>query len=159
MLTSEFSVNEKFLSLISGKGAVVGIIKVGHKKLFVCDRDGQQHEMEPLCVLDFYVHESRQRHGCGKKLFEHMLKVAKLFNGFRTVYCLQFCTEQNTFQRENIEPSSLAIDRPSHKFINFLRKHYGLKTTIRQVNNFVVFEGFFRYHQGEKRTTPLETCN
>ena len=33
------------------------------------------HEVEPLCVLDFYVHESRQRSGCGKKLFEEMLKV------------------------------------------------------------------------------------
>ena len=33
------------------------------------------HEVEPLCVLDFYVHESRQRTGCGKKLFEAMLEV------------------------------------------------------------------------------------
>lgn len=34
-----------------------------------------QYEVNPLCVLDFYVHESRQRSGCGKRLFEHMLKV------------------------------------------------------------------------------------
>lgn len=33
------------------------------------------HEVEPLCVLDFYVHESRQRTGCGKNLFEAMLEV------------------------------------------------------------------------------------
>ena len=38
-----------------------------------------QHEVEPLCLLDFYVHESMQRTGCGKKLFEGMLKVCKLF--------------------------------------------------------------------------------
>ena len=59
----------------SGKGAVVGILKTGYKKLFIYDRDGGHHEMEPLCVLDFYVHESMQRRGCGRRLFEHMLKV------------------------------------------------------------------------------------
>lgn len=37
-----------------------------------------QYEVNPLCVLDFYVHESRQRTGCGKRLFEHMLKVQYL---------------------------------------------------------------------------------
>jgi len=36
---------------------------------------GVVREVEPLCILDFYVHESRQRSGCGKKLFEEMLKV------------------------------------------------------------------------------------
>ena len=36
---------------------------------------GTQNEVIPLCVMDFYVHHSRQRNGCGKKLFEHMLKV------------------------------------------------------------------------------------
>ena len=34
--------------------------------------------MVPLCVLDFYVHESRQRKGCGKRLFEAMLEVCGL---------------------------------------------------------------------------------
>ncbi len=46
-------------------------------------------------------------------------------------------------QAENIKPNHLAIDRPSPKFIRFLEKHYGLKAFIPQVNNFVVFEGFF----------------
>ena len=58
-----------------GLGAVVGILKVGRKKLFVLDTHGNQTEMEPLCVLDFYVHESCQRRGCGKQLFETMLAV------------------------------------------------------------------------------------
>lgn len=39
------------------------------------DMQSVQYEVNPLCVLDFYVHESRQRTGCGKRLFEHMLKV------------------------------------------------------------------------------------
>jgi hypothetical protein len=28
------------------------------------------HEMDPCCVLDFYVHESCQRLGLGRGLFE-----------------------------------------------------------------------------------------
>ena len=61
----------------SGKGAVVGFLKTGSKKLFIYDRQGNQHEMEPLCILDFYVHESCQRQGSGKRLFEVMLRVSK----------------------------------------------------------------------------------
>lgn len=90
-------------------------------------------------VLDFYVHESRQRAGHGKKLFQSMLDL------------------------EGINPNKLAIDRPSEKLVGFLKKHYGkrwvefaryfdfhvnvsptgLERTIPQMNNFVVYEGFF----------------
>lgn len=75
-------------------GVVLGILKVGRRRLFLnvsrlqelCargtrpllslqDGTGVQHEVEPLSVLDFYVHESRQRSGCGKKLFEAMMEV------------------------------------------------------------------------------------
>lgn len=101
------------------KGAVVGILKTGRKRLFVYDRHGQQWEINPVCVLDFYIHESRQRMGCGRKLFDFMLK------------------------NENINPQHMAVDRPSHKFSSFLAKHYGLTNQIPQVNNFVIFEGFF----------------
>lgn len=105
-----------------GKGAVIGILKIGRKRLFVYDRHGQQWEMNPLCILDFYVHESRQRMGCGRRLFDFML---------------------NT---ESMAPQHLAVDRPSLKFSSFLAKHYGLKAEIPQVNNFVIFEGFFTKH-------------
>jgi len=43
--------------------------------LYHQDMQSVQYEVNPLCVLDFYIHESRQRTGCGKKMFEHMLKV------------------------------------------------------------------------------------
>lgn len=33
-------------------------------------------ETEPLCVLDFYVKETLQRHGYGLELFDFMLKVS-----------------------------------------------------------------------------------
>lgn len=30
---------------------------------------GELREIQPICVLDFYVHESCQRQGIGKELF------------------------------------------------------------------------------------------
>ena len=102
-----------------GKGCVVGYLKVGEKHLFVYDSFGRNNEINALCVLDFYVHESQQRRGCGKSLFDMMLKM------------------------ENIQPEHIAIDRPSEKSIRFLKKHYNLKNSLPQVNNFVVFQGVF----------------
>ena len=81
-----------------GHGAAVGMIKVGRKTLFLLDMHGVQNEMVPLCVMDFYVHHTKQRNGCGKKLFEHMLQI------------------------HNLQPAQVAIDRPSHKFLSFLKK-------------------------------------
>ena len=40
------------------KDVVMGFIKVGVKKLFYRGVGGQIKEITPLCVLDFYVHES-----------------------------------------------------------------------------------------------------
>ncbi|XP_078272442.1 alpha-tubulin N-acetyltransferase 1 [Rhinoraja longicauda] len=106
-----------------GRGTAIGFLKVGNKKLFVLDGQGAHNEMEPLCVLDFFVHVSLQRHGYGKELFDYMI------------------------QYEGVQPHHLAIDRPSSKFLSFLRKHYRLAATIPQVNNFVVFDSFFRDRQ------------
>uniref|UniRef100_A0A8C3CA35 Alpha-tubulin N-acetyltransferase 1 n=1 Tax=Cairina moschata TaxID=8855 RepID=A0A8C3CA35_CAIMO len=92
----------------SSKAAVIGFLKVGYKKLFLLDHSGAHNEAEPLCVLDFYVHESLQRHGYGRELFQHMLK------------------------SERMEPWRLAVDRPSEKLLAFLRKHYGLCHPIPQ---------------------------
>ncbi|XP_044161503.1 alpha-tubulin N-acetyltransferase 1 isoform X3 [Bufo gargarizans] len=114
----------------AGRGVVIGFLKVGYKKLFVLDRSGSHIEAEPLCILDFYIHESLQRHGFGKELFAFMLRT------------------------EQVEPQHLAIDRPSEKFLSFLRKHYNLHSTIPQVNNFVVFEGFFRDRKAPGRKMP-----
>jgi len=45
-----------------GDRTINGILKIGKKKLFHRDsKSGKMHEIEPLCVLDFYVHESMQR--------------------------------------------------------------------------------------------------
>lgn len=77
-------------------------------------------------------------------------------------------------QQENYQPEKLAIDRPSEKLVGFLRKHYGLqfndffsfeifkynflkglKDTIPQMNNFVVYHGFFP--NGNKPENHTET--
>ncbi|XP_030596576.1 alpha-tubulin N-acetyltransferase 1 isoform X4 [Archocentrus centrarchus] len=102
-----------------GRGVVVGFLKVGYKKLFLLDRQGVHIEAEPLCVLDFYIAENLQRNGYGLELFDFML------------------------QHKNLEPVLMAYDRPSPKLLSFLAKHYCLTQSVPQVNNFVVFEGFF----------------
>uniref|UniRef100_A0A8C0XRH3 Alpha-tubulin N-acetyltransferase 1 n=1 Tax=Castor canadensis TaxID=51338 RepID=A0A8C0XRH3_CASCN len=114
----------------AGKGAIVGFLKVGYKKLFVLDDREAHNEVEPLCILDFYIHESLQRHGHGRELFQYML------------------------QKERVEPHQLAIDRPSQKLLKFLNKHYNLETTVPQVNNFVIFEGFFAHQHPPARKLP-----
>lgn len=111
---------------------VVGIIKVGRKKLFIRNELDVHKEISPMCVLDFYVHESRQRTGRGKMLFEAMM------------------------ERENIQPWKLAYDRPSKKFVNFLQKHYGLVDFTPQANNFVVFK---RYFEDMRSTSRNEQAN
>ncbi|CAJ1083639.1 alpha-tubulin N-acetyltransferase 1 isoform X5 [Xyrichtys novacula] len=107
-----------------GRGVVVGFLKVGYKKLFLLDRQGVHIEAEPLCVLDFYISENLQRHGYGLELFDFMLK------------------------HKGLEPVLMAYDRPSPKFLSFLAKQYCLAQSVPQVNNFVVFEGFFLNRSG-----------
>lgn len=121
----------------NGNGAVTGMLKIGKKGLYVFDREGQHYQVTPPCVLDFYVHEKRQRSGLGKKLFEYML------------------------ERENVKPHNLAIDRPSDKFLNFLNKHYYLQHPIKQMNNYVVFDGFFPENQKKDTSegSPLNRTN
>ncbi|XP_072497700.1 alpha-tubulin N-acetyltransferase 1 isoform X13 [Notamacropus eugenii] len=120
----------------AGKGAIIGFLKVGYKKLFVLDDRGAHNEVEPLCILDFYIHESLQRHGHGLKLFQYML------------------------EKERVEPHQLAIDRPSEKLLRFLNKHYNLESTVPQVNNFVIFEGFFAHqHRSPASSLRATRCS
>ncbi|KNC30381.1 Alpha-tubulin N-acetyltransferase 1 [Lucilia cuprina] len=101
-------------------GCVIGLLKVGTKDLYLFDETGQTRKVENApSILDFYIHESRQRAGLGKDLFETMLA------------------------DENWTPVKCSVDRPSEKLLGFLKKHYGLVRTIPQSNNFVLYEGFF----------------
>jgi alpha-tubulin N-acetyltransferase 1 len=83
-------------------------------------------------VLDFYVHESMQRGGHGKALFELML------------------------QTENLTAAQLGYDRPSEKLISFLAKHYGLKNYVPQNNNFVVFNSYFGKSEGQNTNSAYD---
>ena len=76
-------------------------------------------EMEPCCVLDFYVHESSQRGGWGSLLFDTFLR------------------------REDRHPARLAYDRPSPKLVAFMAKHHNLRAFAKQNNNFVVFDEYW----------------
>ena len=55
----------------------MGGLKTGRKKLFV-QEGGPFVQIEPVCVLDFYVHEDYQRQGVGFQLFEVMFGVLLL---------------------------------------------------------------------------------
>ena len=105
--------------MICNKNIFIGFIKVGYKHLFIYDEIGTPMEINPLCVLDFYTYETCQRKGYGKIMFSEMLR------------------------KEKIEARKLGYDRPSHKFINFLNKYFGLNNYVPQNNNFVVFKDYF----------------
>jgi len=124
---------EHTVFLLVESNAAVGLLKVGKKNLFMVDQQGAQNEVYPLCVLDFYVHESRQRSGCGRRLFETML------------------------QRFKTHPRCMAVDRPSPKLLGFLEKHYGLAQNIPQVNNYVIFHGFFNNEEIYSSPGPRKT--
>lgn len=98
----------------------VGFIKIGRKKLFIYTKEGNMKEIFPLCVLDFYTYEGCQRRGYGWELFTTML------------------------QFEGMSPAELGYDRPSYKFLNFLKKYFGLVDYMAQNNNFVVFDEYFK---------------
>lgn len=103
----------------NGKGEVIGFLKVGYKHLFVFDEENKVREVEPLCVLDFFVVPDRQRCGYGKVLFDHMLHDLE------------------------ISPQALAIDGPSKKMEKFLFRNYGIDHLVRQNNNFAIPPHFF----------------
>lgn len=73
----KFFVSNHRIFIKAEENKVLGFIKVGSKKLFLRDRNFNYHEVNSLCVLDFYVHESTQRRGIGKQLFDFMLKFEK----------------------------------------------------------------------------------
>lgn len=95
------------------------MLKVGPRNLFLRSTLGSFTEIKPLCVLDFYVHESVQRLGVGKELFEAML------------------------ENEGKQAYEFGYDRPSPKLLGFLAKHYNLRHFSPQSNNFVVFNDYF----------------
>ncbi|XP_025198590.1 alpha-tubulin N-acetyltransferase 1-like [Melanaphis sacchari] len=106
--------------------SVVGILKMGWKKLYLYNKAGSRSEAMVYCLLDFYIHESKQRKGYGKRLLLCML------------------------QDINLAAKHLAIDKPTKKLLQFMWKHFQLSKLVNQGNNFVIYEEFFDDTSDEK---------
>ncbi|TMS37881.1 hypothetical protein L596_004721 [Steinernema carpocapsae] len=109
---------------------LMGLLKVGRKKLFLYDNDRNTYEGELLCLLDFYVHHASQRKGHGKALFDFML------------------------QSERAKVERMAFDSPTVTLLAFLNKHYDLHSAIWQNTNFVVFPQLFDCIQSANEAPP-----
>lgn len=110
--------SRKFQHQVLSGSQVVGILKIGRKALYMADEKGRMRLTQALCVLDFYVHETYQRRGFGRQLFNYMLDV------------------------QSAKPGNFAFDRPSVKLLNFLEKNYALRQILPQSNNFVIFKQY-----------------
>ncbi|OWZ16865.1 Alpha-tubulin N-acetyltransferase [Phytophthora megakarya] len=121
--TSDTEQRQKLLLALDDNGVAMGFLKTGIKHLFYMSPKGEYIEIDPICVLDFYVDENWQRRGVGLQLFQHLL------------------------HQENIAPAQLAYDRPSPKLFAFLKKHAGLTDHFPQPNRFVVFDEYFQRRQ------------
>lgn len=117
------------------KGEIIGMLKVGRKHLFLFDEKQAVHEVEPPCVLDFYVVPDRQRMGYGFRLFDFMLKDL------------------------NVMAWEMAIDGPSEKMEKFLSRNFGIDRLMRQSNNFAVAPNFFQQSDNDisKKGTLSDT--
>lgn len=126
-VTSGSCLGDQRVYLLMDGPKALGFLKVGRKRLFVeavkpsdfADVKNAFQEIEPLCALDFYVHERYQRAGFGRQLFDAMMR------------------------RERLSAQELGYDRPSPKLLCFLKKHYSLSKYKPQNNNFVVYEDFW----------------
>ena len=77
-----------------------------------------------------------QRGGYGRKLFDAMLAHMRS------------------------EAALIAYDRPSHKLMGFLAKHFNLRSYVRQNNNYVVFDDYYSAmsnRKDEKATAAIAT--
>ena len=57
-------------AMLHDRSKLLGGLRIGWKDLYVSSRSGKYTRRRVMCVLDFYVHESMQRKGIGRQLFE-----------------------------------------------------------------------------------------
>ena len=131
--TSKFFPSDQCLIIKADKNKVLGYIKVGPKRLFLRDRICNYHERKTLCVLDFYIYDTEQRTGLGREIFDFMLNY------------------------KNVEPGELAYDRPTLRFLSFLKRNYGLENFITQENNFTIFDEFFESERIRSNETQYDS--
>jgi alpha-tubulin N-acetyltransferase 1 len=104
----------------------LGFLKISRKKLYLRDSDDKQFISSPICILDFYVHETAQNAEIGHQLFEKMLEV------------------------EEADVTKIAMDKPNEALLTFLKKYYNLENPVWQTTNFAVFPAFFEELKAEK---------
>ena len=126
IITSFYGISGTRIYMKIKKNKAIGFIKMGEKHLFYRNYSGTIYEIDPLTVLDFYVHESEQRKGYGISIYKSMLEY------------------------EKIKVHKIGIDSPSNKFVNFMNKHFGLKEYSKQSSNFVIFDAYFDKEFEEK---------
>ena len=131
--TNRFFPSDQTLIIKADKNKVLGYVKVGPKRLFLRDRICNYHERKTLCVLDFYIYDTEQRSGLGREIFDYMLNY------------------------KNIEPGELAYDRPTLRFLSFLKRNYGLENFITQENNFTIFDEFFESDRIRSNETQYDS--
>ena len=131
--TNRFFPSDQTLIIKTDKNKVLGYVKVGPKRLFLRDRICNYHERKTLCVLDFYIYDTEQRSGLGREIFDYMLNY------------------------KNIEPGELAYDRPTLRFLSFLKRNYGLENFIAQENNFTIFDEFFESDRIRSNETQYDS--
>jgi alpha-tubulin N-acetyltransferase 1 len=126
------SESKLYLLLSDDHTTALGFLKVGPRHLFLWDRAGVQHELEPLCLLDFFTFPSEQRKGHGRRMIERMLR------------------------DEGLQMRQVPIDRPSPLCLRFMSRHFGLSEYLAQANKFVVFDEFWgaRAQGGRHPMTP-----
>eukprot|EP00701_Giardia_intestinalis_P000039 XP_001703863.1 Hypothetical protein GL50803_117393 [Giardia lamblia ATCC 50803] len=113
-----------FLFLAVDEDQCLGILKGGIKHLFMLDSQSETREMDAMCCLDFYTHETVQRRGIGTRLFRAM--------GLHT----------------HISAQGWVFDRPSPKLLAFLSKVYDMHDFKAQPNNFLMLDASIRLWGG-----------
>lgn len=119
VITSFYRISGNRIYMKILKNKAIGFIKMGEKHLFYRNYTGTIYEIDPLTVLDFYVHETEQRKGNGISIYKSMLEY------------------------EKVKVHKIGIDSPSNKFVNFMGKHFELKDYSKQSSNFVIFDDYF----------------
>lgn len=130
------SENRIYILLDKTHRIALGFLKVGFRRLYIYSETGIQHEIVPLCLLDFFICNVCQRHGYGRIMYDSMLR------------------------SENVEPRMIAIDRPSKLCLSFMKKHFGLENFVPQTNNYVVFDDYFMDRNREAKAvskTPTKS--
>lgn len=116
-----------------GSGHMVGFLKYGFKDLFFYNKKGKVLEFPGcICLLDFYVCSTLQRHGCGITLFREFLSQMET----------RWAGSEAEKMGIRFGPEIIAYDRPSPKLLAFMAKHYGLRKPDLQPNRYTIFEGF-----------------